>query len=301
MSWFVIALVGTVLYAISNHVDKCILEKHFKVGEVGAVVLFSSLLSVIALPILYQIDSKVFSLSLETIILLLLNGTLNILCLIFYFKALRDNEASQVVPFYQLIPVFSFFLGYFILGEFLNLKQIAACVIIIIGAAILSIDFSGAKVAIKKKVVVLMVANSFLTAVTAVVFKLFAVKQGFLVSAFWDFAGNLFIGIVLFSFISSYRKSFLQVLNVNSGRVMSVIIINGLVYIAAEGITLYATMLAPVTLVMTANGLQPLFVLVIGIFMALAPTGTAKESLSKIALVQKTSAIGIITAGALML
>jgi uncharacterized membrane protein len=301
MSWFVIALIGTILYAISNHVDKCILEKHFKVGEVGAVVLFSSLLSVIALPIIYQLDPKVFSVSLETIVLLLLNGTLNIICLIFYFKALRDNEASQVVPFYQLIPVFSFVMGYFALGEVLNPKQIAACIIIIFGAAILSIDFTGAKVAIKKKVVLLMVANSFLTAVTAVVFKLFAVRQGFLVAAFWDFAGNLFIGILLFAFVSSYRKSFMQVLNVNGRRVMSVIVINGLVFIAAEGISLYATMLAPVALVMTANGLQPLFVLMIGIFMTLAPAGTVKESLSKLVLIQKTSAIGIITAGALML
>jgi uncharacterized membrane protein len=301
MSWFVIALIGTVLYAISNHVDKCILEKHFKVGEVGAVVLFSSLLSVVALPIIYQIDPRVFSLSIKTTVVLLLNGTLNIICLVLYFKALRDNEASQVVPFYQLIPIFSFFLGYFILGEVLNFRQILACIVIIIGAAILSIDFTGAKVVIKKKVVVLMVANSFLTAVTAVVFKFYAVREGFWVSAFWDFGGNLFIGILLFSLVSAYRKSFLQVLNVNGGRVMAVILINGLVFIAAEGISLFATMLAPVTLVMTANGLQPLFVLVIGIFMALAPSATANESLSKLVLVQKTSAIGIITVGALML
>jgi uncharacterized membrane protein len=301
MSWFFIALIGTILYAISNHIDKCILDKHFKVGEVGAVVLFSSLLSVVVLPIIYQIDPAVLSLDLQTIVLLLLNGTLNIFCLILYVKALRDNEASQVVPFYQLVPIFSFFLGYFVLGEVLNAKQIVACIIIILGAAILSFDFTGDKVAIKKKVVALMVTNSVLTAITAVVFKLFAAQQGFLAAAFWDFAGNLFIGILLFAFISSYRKSFLHVLNVNSRRVMAIIIINGLVFIAAEGISLYATMLAPVTLVMTANGLQPLFVLIIGIVMALAPSGTAKESLSKLVFVQKTSAIGIITVGALML
>ncbi len=301
MSWFVIALIGTVLYAISNHIDKSILERHFKVGEVGAVVLFSSLLSVVVLPVIYQLHPAVFSLGFETTVLLMMNGTLNIICLVLYFKALRDNEASQVVPFYQLIPVFSFFLGYFILGEVLNLQQIAACIIIIIGAAILSFDFTGAKVAIRKKVVALMLINSFLTAVTAVVFKLFAIKTGFWESVFWDFAGNLLIGALMFAFATSYRKSFLRVLHINSGRVLSIIIANGLVYIAAEGISLYATMLAPVTLVMTANGLQPLFVLVIGIVMAFAPTGTVKESLSKLVFVQKASAILVITAGALML
>jgi uncharacterized membrane protein len=301
MSWFLIALIGTILYAVSNHIDKCILEKHFKAGEVGAVVLFTSLLSVVALPITYQMNPAVLSLGFGNTILLLANGTLNIICLILYFKALRDNEASQVVPFYQLIPVYSYLLGFFLLGETLNSKQVGACIVIIIGAAILSIDVAGTKVALKKKVVALMLTNSFLTAVTAVLFKLFAIKQGFGVAVFWDFAGNLLIGILLFAFATSYRKSFLRVLHANSGSVLSVIIINGLIYIAAEGISLYATMLAPVALVMTANGLQPLFVLIIGIFMALAPSATVKESLSKLALIQKAAAVGIITAGALML
>jgi len=51
MNWFVIALIGPFLYAITNHIDKILLEKFFKDGGVGTLILFSSLLSVVALPV----------------------------------------------------------------------------------------------------------------------------------------------------------------------------------------------------------------------------------------------------------
>jgi len=76
------------------------------------------------------------------VIVLVLSGALGVACLILYFKALQDNEASVVVPYYQTIPIFGFILGYFILGEVLNASQIVACGLVIIGTIILSLDLT---------------------------------------------------------------------------------------------------------------------------------------------------------------
>lgn len=301
MSWFYIALIGPILYAVSNHIDKYLLEKYFKGGEAGAVVLFSALFSIVALPIIYFIDPGVFSLDAKTILALSLNGTINIICLILYFKALRDEDASTVVPFYQTIPIFGFILGYFILGETLNTDQVLACFLLVTGTIILSLDFSASTISIKGRVAMLMMISSFLFAVNGVVFKLIATEQGFWISAFWEFAGKVFIGILLFVFISSYRKQFLQIMKINSMPVLSINSLNEFIFLLADGFSIFATLLAPIALVMSINGLQPVFVFVFGIVLTVFFPKIIKESMTKNDLAQKILAIGLITIGTVML
>ena len=301
MNWFWIALIGPILYAVNNHTDKYLVSKYFKDGEAGAIVLFSALFSVVALPVIYIIEPAVFSLNIKTILALSLNGTVGIICLILYFKALRGEEASRVVPFFQTIPIFSFILGYFILGEVLSTKQILACGLIIIGTIIISLDFTGGALSVKKRVLVLMLINSFLFAVSGIVFKMIAVEEGFWISAFWEFAGKVFIGIFLFISTSSYRKQFLQVMKMNSLPIITINSFNELIFIFADGVTIYATLLAPIALVMTVNGFQPVFVFIFGIILTLFFPKIAKESLQKNELAQKILAIGIITVGTYIL
>jgi drug/metabolite transporter (DMT)-like permease len=301
MNWFLIALVGPVLYAATNHIDKYLLEKYFKGGKAGVMVLFSALFSVFALPFIYIIEPKVFSLGLLTTTALSLNGMISIVCLILYFKALQDEEASAVVPFFQTIPIFGFILGYFILGETLNLKQVLACLLIIAGTIIISFDLTDSKIKIKKKVAVLMLINSFLFAVSGVIFKLIATEEGFWESAFWEFSGKVILGIVLFLIIKSYRKEFLEVLKINSFPVISLNTFNEIIYIIGDGFSIYATLLAPIALVMTVNGFQPVFVFIFGIILTLFFPKIFQESLSRKILIQKISAIGIITIGTIIL
>ena len=138
MNWFFLALIGPLLYASTNHIDKVLLEKYFKVGGVGALMLFSSLLSVLALPIFYLADPTVLSVGNKHIFVLALVGFFNILVLWFYLLALKDDEASVVIVFYQLVPVFGLILGYFMLDETLTQRQLIAMATIIFGTTIIS-------------------------------------------------------------------------------------------------------------------------------------------------------------------
>lgn len=301
MNWFYIALIGPVLYAISNHIDKYLLEKYFKGGEAGALVIFSALFSIVALPIIYLIDPAVFSLGIVTILILLVNGALTIICLILYFKALRDEEASVVIPFYQTIPIFGFILGYIILGETLNANQVLACSLIIIGTIIISLNFSDGKIKIRKRAAALMLLASFLYAVGGVIFKMIAIEEGFWTTIFWDFSGKVLLGMILFVFAFSYRRQFFQVMELSRLRVLSLNSFNEIIFIIAEGTFAYASLLAPIALVMTVNGLQPLFVFLIGIIMTILYPSLVSESLSKKNIAQKVLAIVIITIGTYML
>lgn len=301
MNWFLIALIGPILYAISNHLDKFVLGKYCGNIKAGALVIFSAFFSVAVLPIVYFVEPSVFSLGFKTSMILMLNGTINIICLALYFEALKEDESSVVVPFYQTIPVLSFILGYFVLGEVLNLDQIIGGGLILFGTLIISLSFAGKKIKIRKKVAALMLSASLLYAVNAVIFKLIALDAGFWNSVFWEFAGNVFAGILIFSFISSYRKQFLEVFGTRKSGIIPLNAINESFTLVAEGVSAYAVLLAPVSLVTAVNGLQPLFVFIFGIILTLFVPHLTKESLEKNDIAQKILAIGIITAGIYLL
>lgn len=301
MEWFLIALIGPILYAVTNHIDKYILEKYFKAGEVGAVVLFSALFSVVALPVIFFIEPGIFALGLMTKVALMVSGSLNVVCLILYLNALRDDEVSMVAPFYQTIPVFGYILGYFVLGEVLSGQELFAGLLILIGTTIISLDFSDGKIKIKKRVAALMITSSLLFAIIGVVFKMIAVDEGFWISVFWSLSGNVAIGLALFLFIKTYRKQFLTVFKANSKAVLAASSLNEIIFISADAVTAYATLLAPIALVMVVNGFQPIFVFIIGIILTLFFPKLGKESLSKNDLAQKILAIGIIACGAVLL
>jgi len=301
MSWFFIALIGPFLYAVTNHIDKFILDKYFKAGEVGAVVLFSALFSVVALPIIYLIEPGVFSVSWGSKIGLAVNGSLNIVSLILYLNALRDDEASTVVPFLQTTPIFGFILGYFLLGETIGTKEILASLVILAGTTIISLELNGGRIRFKKRVAILMTLSSFLYATIGVIFKMIALNVGFWLSIFWALSGHVLIGVLLFLLIRTYRKQFLKVFKVNRAAVLAASSINEIFFIAAEGVTAYATLLAPIALVMIINSLQPIFVFLIGIILTLFFPKLGNESMARNDLMQKILAIGIITIGAYLL
>src|SRR3989338_5886220 len=140
MSWFFLALIGPFLYAMTNHIDKVLLEKYFKEGGVGTLILVSSLVSVFALPFIFWADPTVLSVSGTGIFVLAVVGVLDILVLWFYLLALKDEEPSIAIVFYQLVPVFGLILGYFILGEVLTQAQLIAMAIIILGTTIISFE-----------------------------------------------------------------------------------------------------------------------------------------------------------------
>src|SRR3989338_11582835 len=98
---FFIALIGPLLYALSNHIDKILLEKYFKEGGVGTLILFSSLLSAMALPFIFLADRTVFNINGMSILVLAVVGILNVLVLWCWLLALKTEEASVAVVFYQ--------------------------------------------------------------------------------------------------------------------------------------------------------------------------------------------------------
>ena len=301
MNWFFIALIAPFLYAITNHIDKYLISKYIKEGKVGALIMFSALFGIFALPIILVINPMVLNISLWQIIILVVIGILVVFSILCYLYALELDEATFVVPFYQTIPIFGFILAYFILGEILTKIQILASLSILFGALILSFDIQNKKIRFKKKVVLLMIMASFFYAISDVLFKFIAIERGFWISTFWTLIGKIFIGIIFLIFVSSYRHQFIILFKKVKSKILTLNSINETATIIADSTLQYAILLAPVALVLMVNSFQPLFVFVIGIGLTLFFPHINKENTSKNILIQKFLGISIIILGSLFL
>ena len=291
MSWFFIALLSPVLHAAANHIDKYLLSRYFKGGGTATLIIFSSIFGLVVLPFIVLIEPNVLDITPSHALLLLLSGIIYTVYLIPYFYALNQDEASIVVPLFQTVPIFGYILAYFVLGETLNNQQIFASLLIISGAVFLSLDLNQKRLTIKKNIFLAMLLSSFLVALGALIFKFVAIQETFWVSSFWNYIGYAIVGSFLLTFIKSYRKQFLKVIHRNKLSILTVNSFNEILFIiGALGMT-FASLLAPLALVLVVDGLQPFFVLVYGIIITLFLPKLGEESLLKKDLIQKIIAI----------
>lgn len=298
MNPFFIALLNPLFHAIANHTDKYIISKYIKGVGVGALVLISSFFSAIVLPFVYIVNPDVLtSVPFYQGLVLALNGAFLMLGIICYFYALAEDETSLVAPFFQLIPVFGFIIGYFALGETLLGNQIAGSILIILGGIFLSLKFGEGKIKLKTKLIVLMLGSSLLYAINAVIFKSIAIHQGFLDSLFWDMLGKFALGVILFLLVIPYRQAFIKVVKTNRALIIFWLLVTEFLTLVGEIALIFAVLYAPVALIQSIGGLQPLFVLILGIIITVFFPKFGQESLNKSVLLQKSIGVAVITAG----
>ncbi|MEO8637813.1 MAG: EamA family transporter [Candidatus Taylorbacteria bacterium] len=300
MNWFFIALGAPILWALVNHADKYLLSKYFKGNNVGALVIFSTIVAIVIAPILYIVSPDVFDVSARDISLLIVSGVLYSIAILFYLYALEDGETSVVAPLFQLIPVFSFFLAYILLGEVINGRQALGIIAVIAGSLIISLD-PKKKFSVKKKILLYMILASLSIALYEIFFKIAALDVGFAVSSFWQYIGVSLVGVFLFLFIKPYRNQFLKMIK---AKPVFMIIFNGaseMVTIVGNLLVNFAVLLAPVVLVLAVTNLQPIFVFLIGIILSLFFPKIGKEDMSRRSIIQKSLSIVIIIFGSYLI
>lgn len=296
MNWFLIALIGPILYAVANHTDKYLISKYVRGGAVGSLIIFSALFAIVAMPVVLLIHPDVVEISFFRGGALALNGMLAVTAILCYFYALHKDEVSNVVPFYQTIPVFGFILGYVILGETISVSQGIASLLIIAGALVLSLELQE-KIGFKKEVAVLMLTASVLYAVNSVVFKVIALDDGYWTSLFWSMAGQVSLGVIFLLFVKKYRHQFVAMLRENRLAALGLNSLSEVLFTIAEAATAFATLLAPVALVLLVNSFQPFFVFAIGILLTVFIPHIGRESLLTKHLAQKIIGIGLMIVG----
>jgi drug/metabolite transporter (DMT)-like permease len=285
-----------VLWAISVHLDKYLVERFFKESNVAVLLVFTALAGVLLLPFIWYYEPSVMSPSAGSIALIMLAGIFYMTAMLLYLRALQSDEASVVAPFFQAGPLFGYVLAYVVLGETLTRQQMAGGAMIIVGALIVSIRFGQSMKMFKARLAVRMLACGFIMALASLIFKVFAIRVEFWTTTFWMFVGEGFFGMALLM-IPAFRRQFMTLARANTAALLSINASNELFNLGGGLGNRYALLFAPLSIVQAIGSTTTLFVFAFGVLLSVFFPRLGRENLSGRELAQKGIAAIIVAAG----
>ncbi len=300
MYWLIYAFSGPVLWALSTHIDKYLVERYFKEGSVAVLMVFTAIIGALALPFVWFFRPEVVALDYESMVVIAISGILYMGAIYFYLQALQTEEASTIAPFFQAAGVFGLILGYFILGEQISSFQIIGVLLIIAGSVLLSLRFGQDSGHIKKRLVILMLLCALAISLSSLIFKIFAVQDEFWPTIFWNFSGQALFGVILM-LPAKNRKQFSEMIHSNAGALLSVNLTNELINLGGNLGMRYALLLAPLAVVQAISSTTSFFVLFFGVIFSLFFPNFAREEISVSNLLQKVIATTLVVAGILLI
>jgi len=280
MPWYFFVLISSALFAMNNMIEKHIVDKRIdKPMTLTIVGCFLSGLIGLILFILFPVSRYI---SIDQGLLLLLSGALGVFYLVFYYKALKLEDASLVIPLFKFEYVFVFVLGAIFLKEYLVLKQIIGLIIIIISS--LFLGCKNIKTLLKpRKSFWLMALASLMIVISTIAFKGVTKNYNFLTGMVYSLLGGGLMGVVLLC-VPRYRKN---VMKINYKSIGPILLLDDVIDIVARFCSRYAIILTTVTYVYILSSVQSFFVLIYGVILTLLFPKIIKEDISQMAIANK--------------
>ncbi len=290
-SWLAFALASPALFGASTIIDKFLIDKRIKdpvfLTAFGGFIVLAGAAAIFAIRGFGTLPGG-------QIAALIAIGIMDEIALVPYYKALSYDDASSIMPFFQLVPVLVLTFSYFFLREALTAAQVAAFVLILSGSFLLAAEKIDAGMFRPRKSLPWVVLTSVLWAAPAVIFKSMTVDRGF-----WHAAAYTLLGIAAGAFIlfaASYRRSIAQ-LGVLRADTWAAVGMNEVIYFLGQMFWFYAIALGPVSLVSVMGGLIPLFVFLYGTAISLWLPKILREDLSRGTVMLKIAALALVLGG----
>lgn len=276
-NWLFFALLAPLIYAIVVDIDKYILEK--EISDYRGMPIYSAIVASIVGLILWIITGFPL-LNFKDSSIIILTGMLTIWGLAFYFKALRNDEASRVTILFQLIPVMVLILSYLILDEKLSATQFIGFLLILF--ATIGVSFNKKKISFKlSSSFYLIFLTDLLWASAYVLFKFVVDNSSFYKVISFEGFGIGLGGLTLYCMFPSIRTAFIQTNKKVRKRVLGLVFINEGIFVVSRFCIYLAISLGPVALVKVVEGTQVFFAIFYGwLFTVFAPK-IVKENISK--------------------
>ncbi len=292
-----LALIPPLIWAAGNHGDKYSVDRFMQGRNPGSLIIFTGIAAA-PFALFVFLFHHILPVSLETAVVMIVSGLVLICSYIPYVHALKTDEATNTASLFQLVTPCVYILGLLILGERLPFLKLCAGGLVFVGALILSFDFT--KLHIRRRTLFLMLLASTMIASNVIMFKFFGLRTDFWTTCFYDMIGTTMGGMVLFG-IAEYRRDFISAVREYRSKIILLS-----VAIEASGIFSrllfgFITLSFPAALVQFMNGIQPLFIILIGIALTKWAPHLGEEAVDRRSLARKFSAILIMLLGLILL
>ncbi len=289
LTWFWLVFASMALMAFANVVDRAGLGTVFKNPfAFGVLASFVNMLCSLVLLIVFPFQGTLADAALIFAASLMLGVTS-----LFWWLALSQGEATRLVPFHSIFPLFTTAFAILLLGEKLSALQAAGIVIAVTGAVIITLkDVRGLRF---EKGVWAMLAASATWGLFEVLQK-GVLAKGASVWNYWGIAGIAFFFVVSFTLLSKKVRS--EVASaLKTPRKAAVPALNELVYFTALVLLGFALAQAPASIVSGSETIK------LALFFVFAAVATRffpkrfKEDLAPQTLALKIGATALIALG----
>ncbi len=262
MSWFTLALIAPLIWACVNLLDDHLLRNVYRSAMFGTAI--SGIFGVLPAVCIYCFAHPQ-TLESKFIVCAIIAGFLTAVFHYFYFKTLENEDPSVAIALNNLAPAIVPFLAFFILHEKLDLLQYIGLAIIVFGSFALS------AIDIKR----LRFTSAILYAIYAAaayalisIFAKYAYQGGSFASVFiWISIGYGIGGLAALALLKD-KSQIRGIFNKSQKRLMAILAGVELLDITGELVQGAAISGGPVTVVRGLEGIQPLYVLLIGIVLS---------------------------------
>ncbi len=289
----IFAIIAPAFFSISNFFDRFIAAKQIK--NPGVLTVFGALASLITgLAVLIIIGFPMFPAN--QMALILLAGILVGAGLLPYYAAMSIDDASRVVPYFQMIPVMVLLLSYIFLHESLTRQQLVGFAVIVSGAFLLSLKKLDGKIFRLTKSMRYMALASLCIAASIVIFKFVVIHQTFWPSLGYDFLGEGMGGALLL-LMPGYRKGSLKFFEHFRTKIWITMAWDQGFYTLGRFFSFQALALIPAALVASLNGLLPFYTLAFGIVLSVWFPSVIKEDIRRHTILMKLAAMLLLAFG----
>lgn len=302
-TWLVLATAVSLIYSVINLIDKGILDRYLKDGGAEVLLVFSCIFASFGIPYAIYMEPGVLNIKHENLAIMLVVALLNVTLLYCYLKAMEDkNEDPAVIIFYyQLVPVFSAVIGYFVLGETITTTEKVAMALIIGGTTVASFERSDdKKLSFRLRTFMLMTIATTCWATEMVIGKIVILDESVYHSIFWESTMMVLVGVVILVTRPRYRQCFVSAVRVNSKPILALMLLGEALYAAGNTLSAHSSEIKEVAMVMLTQPLQTIFVFLLSLGLAYVyPHIYGKPT--RFRLIQMAIAIPVAFAGTLLL
>ena len=294
MSWIILTLLANTFFSLTN-----IFDKFFNSKKIKSVYTFAFLLNLIYFFFIIAVSLfmwKTFVIN-WSVLYSAIAGVLWFLMWIFFWKAMQTGEVSRVTAIFFAQPIFSAIIAVLFFGEKLNSFKWLAILMIVVGAFLSSWEGKNKKFTFNKAYL-FAIAAALLSASGNAISK-------FAMNGLPSLTVNsvaFFSTIPLYLLLLKNKKVFVEVKkNLKDRAVMTQFFVRGLIGYLGIFSWMLALGAGPLALTSALSGTQPIFVLILSIVCSILLPKYIHEEISKKSLIEKSLAIFLIVAGAMII
>jgi len=293
MDWLIIVIIAYFFNSLAMIIDKALLKK--SIPEPVVYTFYIGVLGLIFIPFLLPFGFAL--LGIKLILFSLFSGIFFIIALLLFFQALKDDDASQVIPLIGgLNPIAILVFAYFLIGERLSFLELLALGFIISGSIIITIKHGRDGMRLSSQMLKLGLVSALFFGLSFVLAKLTYLETTFINGFIWTRLGAL-LAVFSLVFAPSYRRLIFK----NTKKTRQSIKFIFLVGQALAGISFfmvnYAISLGSVTLTNALQGLQYAFLFILIIIISKQYPEILEEKINTKIIFQKILAIILISLG----